>query len=164
MTAKGGYDIIGNIKDSAELYKVTKETLINTFQPFFKMSSKVETRTFFKTVKRTLRFNQLFSNYLYNYEDEDNITNLVSWEHETDQWWILAFNPYYSSTDINTENDIDVDKQVMICSIDFSTDIAKYEALKNTTNNKNYEYYNKQAETYLIFDDINSVVWINWYK
>ncbi|MGN1134996.1 MAG: hypothetical protein ACI4SF_02140 [Oscillospiraceae bacterium] len=70
----------------------------------------------------------------------------------------MAFDPYYSSTDIDTENDIDVDKQVMICSIDFSTDIAKYEALKNTTNNKNYEYYNKQAETYLIFDDINSVV------
>ena len=49
--------------------------------------------------------------------------------------WILAFNPYYSSTDI-----------------------SKYEALKNTTYNKNFEYYNKQAEAYLIFDDINSVV------
>ena len=36
----------------------TKETLINTFLPFFKMSSKTEIRTFFKTAKRTLRFNQ----------------------------------------------------------------------------------------------------------
>ena len=39
-----------------------KETLINTFLPFFKMYSKTETRTFFKTAKRTLRFNQLFPN------------------------------------------------------------------------------------------------------
>ena len=89
---------------------------------------------------------------------------MVSWEPETDQWWITAFNPYYSSTDVNTENDIDVNKQIMICSVDFSRDTTKYEALKSTTDNKNYEYYNKQAETYLIFDDINSVVWINWYK
>ena len=40
----------------------SKETLINTFQPFFKMYSKSETRTFFKTAKRTLRFNQRFPN------------------------------------------------------------------------------------------------------
>ena len=40
----------------------TKETLINTFLPFFKMSSKAQTRTFFKTAKRTLRFNQRILN------------------------------------------------------------------------------------------------------
>ncbi|MGN0599990.1 MAG: hypothetical protein ACI4JK_08855 [Oscillospiraceae bacterium] len=45
----------------------TKETLINTFQPFFKMYSKTETRTFFKTAKRTLRFNQLFPNIKSTY-------------------------------------------------------------------------------------------------
>ena len=36
--------------------KIDKEPPINTFQPFFKMSSKEHTRTFFKTAKRTLRF------------------------------------------------------------------------------------------------------------
>ena len=98
--------------------------------------------------------------YLYNYEDEDNITNLVSWEPETDQWWILAFNLYYSSTDINTENDIDVDKQVMICSIDFSTDIAKYEALKRSMN----KLENSEIRKNIIFDDYNYTTWICWYE
>ena len=37
-----------------------KETLINTFLSFFKMYSKAETRTFLKTTKRMLRFDQLF--------------------------------------------------------------------------------------------------------
>ncbi|MCI5945546.1 MAG: hypothetical protein MRZ39_01410 [Oscillospiraceae bacterium] len=80
-------------------------------------------------------------------------------------WWrnrkkrILVFNPYYSSTDINTENDIDVDKQVMICSIDFSTDIAKYEALKRFMN----KLENSERRKNIIFDDDNYIVWLLWW-
>lgn len=42
--------------------KGTEEMLINTFFPFCKMSSKTQTRTFFKMAKRKLRFNQRFPN------------------------------------------------------------------------------------------------------
>mgnify|MGYP004676352381 FL=1 len=49
------------VKKNCHSYPVdAKETLINTFLPFFKMSSKTQTRTFLKMAKRTLRFNQLF--------------------------------------------------------------------------------------------------------
>ncbi|MGN1137388.1 MAG: serine hydrolase domain-containing protein [Oscillospiraceae bacterium] len=37
---------------------IIKETLFNTFQPFFKMSSKEETCSFLKTAKRKLRFDK----------------------------------------------------------------------------------------------------------
>lgn len=59
-------------------------------------------------------------------------------------------------TDINTENDIDVDKQVMICSVDFSTDIAKYEALKRSMN----KLENSERRKNIIFDDYNYTTWI----
>lgn len=59
-------------------------------------------------------------------------------------------------TDINTENDIDVDKQVMICFIDFSTDIAKYEALKRSMN----KLENSERRKNIIFDDYNYTTWI----
>ena len=55
---------------------ITKETLINTFLPFFKMYSKTETRTFFKTAKRTLRFNQLFPNETYLLTNNANVASM----------------------------------------------------------------------------------------
>lgn len=85
-------------------------------------------------------------------------------------WWInrkkriLAFDPYYSSTDINTENDIDVDKQVMICSVDFS----QYGS--STSSNEMYSNFNKETLKYdtksrfVIFDDNNLSIWIMWYR
>ena len=47
-------------KQSAAHIKMhgTKETLIKSFLPFFKMSSKEKARTFFKKAKRLLRINQ----------------------------------------------------------------------------------------------------------
>ena len=46
----------------AYISTVAKESLINTFLTFFKMSSKAQTRTFLKMAKRTLRFNQRVPN------------------------------------------------------------------------------------------------------
>ncbi|MGN0600681.1 MAG: hypothetical protein ACI4JK_12415 [Oscillospiraceae bacterium] len=67
------------ISGTGELYEYggTKETLINTFLPFFKMYSKTETRTFFKTAKRTLRFNQRFPN-TYNGETYTSAEELTA--------------------------------------------------------------------------------------
>ncbi|MGN0554154.1 MAG: hypothetical protein ACI4I1_12280 [Oscillospiraceae bacterium] len=59
------YKSLGILKDDPNVKVIiqdSKETLINTFLPFFKMSSKAEIRTFFKTAKRTLRFNQRIPN------------------------------------------------------------------------------------------------------
>ena len=67
-------------------------------------------------------------------------------------------------TDINTENDIDVDKQVMICFIDFS----QYSS--STSINEMYSNFMKETLKYdtksrfVIFDDNNLSVWIIWYR
>ncbi len=88
------------------------------------------------------------------------MTNLVSWEPTEKQWWITGFNPYYSSTDNNTENDIDVKKQVMICSVDFSRDTVKYEALKKSMSKSE----NSEIRKNIIFNDCNKIIWICWYE
>ena len=104
--------------------------------------------------------------YLYDYtQNQDKtieINNLISWEPETDQWWITGFNP-------STVGKADVKKQVMIGSVDFSqyTDSTgsndMYERLKNTANIES-DFYNNAAVKYCIFDDINKTVWIMWYE
>ncbi len=66
-------------------------------------------------------------------------------------------------TDINTENDIDVDKQVMICSVDFSDNVEMYNALKNTANIESV-FYNEEIVKYGIFDDNNTILWLVWYR
>lgn len=44
------------------VFLLTNETLINTFQPFFKIYSKTETHTFLKAAKRMLCFNKRILN------------------------------------------------------------------------------------------------------
>ena len=76
---------------------VAKETLINTFQPFFKMSSKAQSRTFLKTAKRTLRFNQRIPNVNVPFEgyigaqEGGFITGVLV--DTGDKKWFIVCNP-----------------------------------------------------------------------
>lgn len=90
-----------------------------------------------------------------SYENEDNITNLVSWKPEEKQWWITGFNPSYSGN-------VDASKQVMICSVDFSSNEEMYTALKNTADFKS-AFFNDKILQYGIFDNNNKTLWIVWY-
>ena len=99
--------------------------------------------------------------YLYDYtQNQDKtieINNLISWEPETDQWWITGFNP-------STVGKADVKKQVMIGCVDFS---------QFTDENGDNEMYNAfitsvtddiTRKKYIVLDDKNTKVWICWYE
>ena len=87
--------------------------------------------------------------YLYNYNNSNNITDLVSWEPTAPQWWVTGFNPSYFG-------DVDASKQVMICNVDFSGQEEMYkgfmEAIKSDVENKKY----------IIADDSNYKIWFMW--
>ena len=85
---------------------------------------------------------------LYNYYSANNIEHVFSWKPENNQWWITGFNPNYS--------DIDVEKQVLLGSIDFSEHKNMYTSLKENINEDN--------QNYVIFDDANYKVWISFYE
>ena len=93
--------------------------------------------------------------YLYNYNGSSNITNIFSWRPTETQWWITGFNPEYV-------NNVNVNTQVMVGCVDFS---------KYTNANGENEMYDKFKEEmvsiidkskYLLWDDINTTVWILW--
>ena len=48
--------------ETARIFEIPKEPLINTFQPFFVTLSVTDFRVFLKTAKRTLRFNHRIPN------------------------------------------------------------------------------------------------------
>lgn len=85
---------------------------------------------------------------LYNYYSANNIEHVFSWKPENNQWWITGFNPNYS--------DIDVEKQVLLGTIDFSEHKNMYTSLKENINQDN--------QNYIIFDDANYKVWISFYE
>ena len=85
---------------------------------------------------------------LYNYYSANNIEHVFSWKPENNQWWITGFNPNYS--------DIDVEKQVLLGTIDFSEHKNMYTSLKENINQDN--------QNYVIFDDTNYKVWISFYE
>ena len=86
---------------------------------------------------------------LYNYNSANDIEQIFSWKPENTQWWITGFNPNYS--------DIDVEKQVLTGTIDFSEHTDMYESLKENIGE------NKGNEKYIIFDDVNYKLWISFY-
>ena len=85
---------------------------------------------------------------LYNYYSANNIEHVFSWKPENNQWWITGFNPNYS--------DIDVEKQVLLGTVDFSEHQNMYTSLKENINQDN--------QNYVIFDDANYKVWISFYE
>lgn len=86
---------------------------------------------------------------LYNYNSPDDIEPIFNWKPMNNQWWITGFNPNCK--------EIDVTKQVMIGSLDFSEHKDMYESLKIEVSK------DSNLNKYAIFDDSNSTVWINWY-
>jgi len=93
--------------------------------------------------------------YLYNYNGSSNITNIFSWRPTETQWWITGFNPEYV-------DNVNVNTQVMVGCVDFS---------KYTNTNGENEMYDEFKEEmvsiidkskYLLWDDINTTVWILW--
>ncbi len=82
------------------------------------------------------------------------VQSIFQWYPDEEQWWITGFNPEH------LREEVDVNKQAMICRIDLSDDTGIYDALFEAKDDKEYE--NKKK--YLIFDDNNHIVWIYWYK
>ena len=87
---------------------------------------------------------------LYNYYDENNIEHIFSWKPQNNQWWITGFNTNYPN--------VDVKKQVIIGSIDFSQHKDMYISLKEET------LKNNNLKDFVIFDDEKNIVWICWYE
>lgn len=80
------------------------------------------------------------------------IKQLAAWEPTEKQWWVTGFNPSYFGN-------VDASKQVMICSVDFSENIDMYKELEKDISENNYELLD-----FLVFDEINSTIWICWYE
>lgn len=86
---------------------------------------------------------------LYNYYSENNIEHIFSWAPSNEQWWITGFNPNYMN--------VDVSKQVLVGMIDFSKHKDMYNSLKK-------QEVNNKLRDFVIFDDDDFIVWINWYE
>lgn len=85
---------------------------------------------------------------LYNYYSENNIEHIFSWRPNNNQWWITGFNTKFSN--------VDVKKQVMIGTVNFSSHKDMYNSLK--------KQLPENMKKYIIFDDSDSTIWINWYE
>ena len=83
------------------------------------------------------------------------IENIFHWYPQNDQWWITGFNPKHVGK-------IDVHKQVMIGSVDFSGYEELYKSLIYTGNKDNDDYV-YAADKYLISDDVHHKIWLCWY-
>lgn len=94
---------------------------------------------------------------LYNYDsnDADKTDCLFRWAPEVKQWWVTGFNPKYKDPNPNV--------MVAVGSIDFTGYEDIYNGLKSAKNDYDVDK-KKSYEDYLIFDDYNYTVWINWYK
>ena len=80
------------------------------------------------------------------------VESIFQWCPTEKQWWITGFNPEH------LRDEVDVNKQAMICSIDFSDNVEMYKAFKNNISEKY-----PQLLTFLMFDKNNHIVWICWY-
>ncbi len=89
--------------------------------------------------------------YLYNYENADNIEEVLSWRPTEKQWWITGFNPDYVGN-------VDVSKEILIGCVDFTGYENMYNALKTDT------LIQDTIKDYAVFDDINLVVWLCWHE
>lgn len=86
---------------------------------------------------------------LYNYNSSLKIDTIFAWAPEEPQWWITGFNPQYWG-------DVDVTKQVMIGSIDFSGHEKLYEGFARMYSE------NSDSHKFVILDDERKLVWICW--
>lgn len=87
---------------------------------------------------------------LYNYNNKNSINNVFSWNPVNKQWWITGFNTNYSN--------VDVAKQVLIGTLDFSEHKDMYESIKEPT------VLNALMKDYLYFDDSTYTIFICWYE
>ena len=92
--------------------------------------------------------------YLYNYENSSDIQNIHSWAPDEPQWWICSFNPQY------LRDDVDVSKQIMIGSMDFSGNEEMYDCFVAEMN----KVGNDEKRKYLTYDERNKTIWLCWYS
>ena len=83
--------------------------------------------------------------YLYNYYDSDNITNVLSWEPDIEQWWITGFNPEYAGN-------VDYDAQIVVGSVDLSGNKSYF--------NEMYANYRDNDRVY--FDQGSYTIFFMW--
>ena len=95
--------------------------------------------------------------YLYDYLDENNITNNYSWEPTTKQWWVCGWNP-------KDAWNVDKNKLVIVNKIDMSdhSELFGYFAKEYENKYRNDKEYNKQYGNTLIVDYDSKTVWIEW--
>lgn len=85
---------------------------------------------------------------LYNYYSQDNIENIFCWAPNEEQWWITGFNPKFLNPDVT--------KMVSLGTIDFNGHEDMFESLKNKTET------DKNKNDYMIFDEDDHTVWLEW--
>ena len=78
------------------------------------------------------------------------IENIFHWYPQNDQWWITGFNPEHVGK-------VDVHKQVMVGSVDFSENEELYKNFKVENENRSI------VKDFLIFDKDNLTVWLCWH-
>lgn len=87
--------------------------------------------------------------YLYNYENADNIEEVLSWRPTEKQWWITGFNPDYVGN-------VDVSKEILVGCVDFTGHEGLYEGFAK-------EYTSdSELSKYVILDDDRKLAWIHW--
>ena len=86
---------------------------------------------------------------LFNYNSDMNIEPIFAWSPTEPQWWITGFNPEHWGN-------VDVTKQVMVGSIDFSGREKLYDGFA--------EKCKKDADLgkYVILDNDRKLAWICW--
>ena len=90
--------------------------------------------------------------YLYNYENADNIEEVLSWRPTEKQWWITGFNPDYVGN-------VDVSKEILIGCVDFTDNMKMYAAFKKDMQAPK----NAAISDFCVFDDVHQTAWIGWY-
>ncbi|MDR0920614.1 MAG: DUF4474 domain-containing protein [Oscillospiraceae bacterium] len=90
---------------------------------------------------------------LYRYNSAENSVGdkIFNWMPSTPQWWITGFNP--------NVKDVMPEEMVTVGSVDFSSKSELYKNFKSSMNDNK----NKDKKNFLIFDDENKTVWVDWW-
>lgn len=100
---------------------------------------------------KTVNFNVPMSLSLYDYNFPKEIDCIYNWFPENPQWWITGFNPNKAYNDVN--------KQILIGSIDFSEHTEMFNSLKEYTTLERPD-----LSKYAYYDERNHIVWICWFS
>jgi len=99
---------------------------------------------------------------LYRYNSSTDIDTIFAWAPDAEkypQWWVTGFSGQNPEFLYPNEN-----KMVAVGSIDLSSHPDIYEALEKEKDNEDDEEKYNIINSYLLFDDTSSTVWVCWYE